>query len=123
MNNKDQTKTSYGINRCQQVTDQVGGKIKAATQTCINYLNNIPHVKDRQMTYFTHMMEALELGSGMFLGGVALFIHAFIPEVFEMTGSSMIKRLNERVVRNQRLVLNKNRMEDLRSSMKENDYR
>lgn len=124
MNNKDQTKSSRRFNRCHQATNQIGNKIKTATQTCINYLNNIPHVKERQMTYFTHMLEALELGSGMFLGGICLFIHAFIPEVFQMTGSTMIKTLNEQVVKKSNTYIKyDSKMEDLKLSMIRNDHR
>lgn len=103
--------------RCRQITYQLNDKIyeircrgtlkiKYIYSSVITYLNNIPHIKNNDMTYFSHMSEALDMGSNMMFGGIALFIHSIFPNVLTTTGSTIIKKLYERIIRKQRLLVN-----------------
>ncbi len=50
--------------------------------------------------YFQHMRHALSFTLGMFLGAVCCLVHAFLPFLFEQTGSKIVARLNDRMVVN-----------------------
>ncbi len=109
-------------NRCHQLTMFTANKMKNTGRLCIDYLNNISHIKDRNTTYFMHMLEAIELGSGMLIGGVALFIHSLFPVLFTSTGSDMIKKLYERVAKNHRMLLSSSRKDDVIFPVKRNHH-
>jgi hypothetical protein len=51
-------------------------------------------------TYRQHLQSALSFSFGMISGGVACFVHGIFPFLFTNTGSSMIRRLHERMVLN-----------------------
>jgi hypothetical protein len=53
-------------------------------------------------TYTEHMAAATSFSVRMLLGGIACFIHAFLPFLFVKTGSSIIEGLNDRMVVNRR---------------------
>jgi hypothetical protein len=56
-------------------------------------LNNIKHIKDNNTTYINHMKHAFTLSLKAGSASVILFIHAFIPFLFEKTGSNILKNI------------------------------
>jgi hypothetical protein len=50
--------------------------------------NFFSHLKEN---YFTHFSTSFSLSFKMFRGSLALFVHAFFPNVFEYTGSNILK--------------------------------
>jgi len=54
-------------------------------------LNSISHIKENNTTYFVHMRRALSLSLKTLSASIALFIHAVYPNIFEYTGSNIIK--------------------------------
>ncbi len=54
-------------------------------------LNSISHIKDNNTTYFVHIRRSLSLSFKSLQASIALFIHAIYPNIFEYTGSSLIK--------------------------------
>lgn len=50
-------------------------------------------------TYTQHMGTALSFAGPLFAAAFACLIHAFLPFLFKTTGSSIITRLHERMVR------------------------
>ena len=54
-------------------------------------LNSISHIKENNTTYFVHMRRAFSLSLKTLQASIALFIHAVYPNIFEYTGSSLIK--------------------------------
>ena len=61
------------------------------------------HLADVDETYTQHMWHAVRFAAAMFAGALACLVHAFVPFVFETTGSRCITRLNDRMVTNRRL--------------------
>ena len=57
------------------------------------YIVFLKHPKENNMTYFQHFQRAIKMSSKMFIGFIALFIHAFFPYFFEKTGTDTIKSL------------------------------
>jgi hypothetical protein len=51
-------------------------------------------------TYFEHMESALSFAGPLFLAACFCLVHAFLPFLFEKTGSSYVTRLHERMVVN-----------------------
>jgi hypothetical protein len=49
------------------------------------------HPKEQNMTYFQHLSKTLTLSFNMGKGTLYLFIHAFLPFLFEKDGSIIIK--------------------------------
>lgn len=54
-------------------------------------LNSISHIKENNTTYFVHMRRALSLSFKSLRASIALFVHAMYPNIFEYTGSNLIK--------------------------------
>ena len=54
-------------------------------------LNSISHIKENNTTYFVHMRRALSLSFKSLQASIALFVHAMYPNIFEYTGSNLIK--------------------------------
>lgn len=54
-------------------------------------LNSISHIKENNTTYFVHMRRALSLSFKSIQASIALFVHAIYPNIFEYTGSNLIK--------------------------------
>jgi hypothetical protein len=52
-------------------------------------------------TYGEHFGVAFRVGLAMVLGGLACFVHALFPKLFERTGSAAIKRLYAAIVARQ----------------------
>ncbi|MBM4218380.1 MAG: hypothetical protein FJ171_01840 [Gammaproteobacteria bacterium] len=51
-------------------------------------------------TYRQHFLMALGFGLHMIWGGLQCLVHAFVPGLFEKSGSNMIRELHERMVVN-----------------------
>ena len=54
-------------------------------------LNSISHIKENNTTYFVHMRRALRVSFKSLQASIALFVHAMYPNIFEYTGSNLIK--------------------------------
>jgi hypothetical protein len=50
-------------------------------------------------SYGEHLVRAVCFGTRMVFAGLACLIHGVLPFMFERTGSSAVKELNERMVR------------------------
>jgi len=59
-----------------------------------SHLNNVGE------SYFQHMRQALSFTWAMLTASLCCLIHAFIPSVFEKTGSRVVTRLYDRMVVN-----------------------
>lgn len=51
-------------------------------------------------TYLEHVGVALDFGFKMFVGALVCLVHAFLPFLFEKTGSRVITELHDRMVAN-----------------------
>ena len=51
------------------------------------------HLKDENVTYFQHWWFAIRFGLVMLLAGGCVIIHAFFPELFKTTGSSVVRAM------------------------------
>jgi hypothetical protein len=56
------------------------------------------HPQDVGETYTEHFGVAMRFSGAMIAGGLACAVHAVLPFCFTTTGSSTIRRLNERMV-------------------------
>lgn len=54
--------------------------------------------------YGQHMRSAFGFSFAMICGGLACFVHGIFPFLFTTTGSSTIRRLHERMIRNRAMV-------------------
>ena len=54
------------------------------------FLNTIDHIKKEETDYFSHMKRALTISLRLLGASLALSIHAFFPNKFKYTGSSII---------------------------------
>jgi hypothetical protein len=54
------------------------------------------HLTDVNKTYFQHLAFAFKSGILALGAGVALIIHGFIPSLFTVTGSTIVRSLNTR---------------------------
>lgn len=79
-------------------------KFKYYNQKFLEKINNIDHIKVQNITYFSHMKEALVMSSYMLFGSVTLLVHSIFPNILTTTGSSTIKQLYNKVVKNQKLI-------------------
>ena len=50
--------------------------------------------------YFEHMGQAMSFSAPLFLAAIACLGHAFLPFLFEKTGSKVITNLHDRMVTN-----------------------
>jgi hypothetical protein len=53
------------------------------------------HLTDNNTTYFKHMRRAISLCGQSLKASACFLIHAFIPDVFEYTGSDIIKKMSD----------------------------
>lgn len=52
-------------------------------------------------SYAKHFGVAARFGATLMAGGLACFVHAFFPRLFERTGSSTVKRLYSKMIARQ----------------------
>lgn len=57
------------------------------------------HPKSVGETYFEHFKMAFSFGFNMLVGGIACMIHAFLPNLFEKTGSNILLNVTHRFIR------------------------
>lgn len=62
----------------------------------------LKHPRSVGETYVEHMVAALSFGVTMIAAGIACVVHAFVPALFERTGSRTITELYGRMVTNRR---------------------
>jgi len=62
----------------------------------------LKHPRSVGETYVEHMTAALRFGLTMVAAGLACIVHAFLPALFERTGSRAIADLYGRMVTNRR---------------------
>jgi len=62
----------------------------------------LDHPRTVDESYGTHFVAASGFGMAMILGGLACLLHAVIPALCEKTGSTIIRRLHDRMVVNRR---------------------
>lgn len=55
------------------------------------------HLKEVGMNYIQHMAFALNTAFELFIAVIALVTHAFVPCLFEKTGSCIVKDVYERL--------------------------
>jgi hypothetical protein len=65
--------------------------------TILTHLDNIEHVKSRNMTYVEHLYHALYLSKESLIASLYLFVHAFFPVVFQSNGSVIINNLSSSI--------------------------
>ncbi len=63
----------------------------------LNKLDQVEHVKSRNMTYSDHFLVATYMGVDMIKGGVLLLIHAVFPNYFQSSGSDVIRNLHKKL--------------------------
>ena len=59
------------------------------------HLDNIEHLKTRNITYIDHLYHALYLSKESLKASLYLFVHAFFPFVFQSNGSTIINKLSK----------------------------
>ena len=57
----------------------------------------LKHPEEKRMTYLEHLKHALVLGLDTLTCSIIFIVHGIIPALFETTGSTMIKNLNEKL--------------------------
>lgn len=62
------------------------------------------HLRQIDESYTQHMKHALSFAFELGLASVACLLHAFLPFLFEKTGSSRVQRLHDRMVVNRHLL-------------------
>lgn len=60
------------------------------------------HPRSIDETYLQHLRAASWFAATMMVAGLACFVHALIPHLFQKTGSAAIERLHNRMVVNRR---------------------
>jgi Family of unknown function (DUF6356) len=68
----------------------------------VERLSFVEHPASVGETYTQHLRSAWSFSLGMLVGGIACFIHGLLPFFFVTTGSSMVRRLHDRMVVNRR---------------------
>ncbi len=54
----------------------------------------MPHLQEHGVSYFGHFRRSMRFSYISFKASIVFLIHAFIPEIFQDTGSNMILELN-----------------------------
>ncbi|SDD03039.1 hypothetical protein SAMN05444678_10852 [Sphingomonas sp. YR710] len=60
----------------------------------------LAHPRSVGESYGEHMGQALFFARHLLLGGVACLVHAFLPFLFERTGSGRVAMLHDRMITN-----------------------
>ena len=60
----------------------------------------LKHPDENKMTYLEHLKHALVLGIQTLGCSIVFIVHGFVPALFQNTGSTMIKNLNEKLIKN-----------------------
>jgi hypothetical protein len=57
----------------------------------------LKHPEEKGMRYVEHLKHSLSLGLEALCCSIVFIIHGIVPALFETTGSTMIKNLNEKL--------------------------
>jgi len=60
----------------------------------------LKHPEEQKMTYLEHLKHALALGLETLGCSIVFIVHGIIPALFQTTGSTMIKKLNQKLIKN-----------------------
>jgi len=60
----------------------------------------LKHPEEQKMTYLEHLTRALSFSLQTLGCSIVFIIHGFVPALFETTGSTMIKNLNQKFIKN-----------------------
>ena len=60
----------------------------------------LKHPEEKKMSYVEHLKHALSLGLETLGCSIIFIVHGIIPALFQTTGSTMIKNLNEKLIKN-----------------------
>jgi hypothetical protein len=60
----------------------------------------LKHPEEKKMSYVEHLKHALTLGLETLCCSIVFIVHGIVPVLFETTGSTMIKNLNEKLIKN-----------------------
>ena len=60
----------------------------------------VRHLQSVEESYFEHMLHALSFAVALFFAAVFCLLHAFLPFLFEKSGSSIVSKLHDRMVVN-----------------------
>ena len=63
----------------------------------LSKLDQVEHVKTRNMSYSDHFLVATYMGVDMIKGGVMLMVHAVFPNYFQSSGSDIIRSLHKKL--------------------------
>ena len=58
------------------------------------------HPEEKRMTYLEHLKHALVLGLDTLTCSIIFIVHGIVPALFQNTGSTMIKNLNQKLIKN-----------------------
>ena len=58
----------------------------------------LAHPRSINESYLEHQAYALKFSCSLIVAGLACFVHALVPALFERTGSTMVKRLHQEMV-------------------------
>jgi len=62
------------------------------------------HPRSVGESYFEHLLTATSFAGALLTAGLACFVHALVPHLFQKTGSAAIERLHDRMVVNRRRI-------------------
>lgn len=75
--------------------------LKKLSRDCLkrilSRLDQVDHVKTRNITYCEHFLLATYMGVDMIKGGVMLMVHAVFPNYFQSSGSDIIRSLHKKL--------------------------
>ena len=60
------------------------------------------HLREARLGYVEHFGVAVGIGSSLVTAGAACLLHAILPGIFTDKASSLVRRLNREIERNQR---------------------
>jgi hypothetical protein len=60
----------------------------------------LKHPEEQKMTYVEHLKHALLLGLETLGCSIVFIVHGIVPALFQTTGSTMIKNLNQKLIKN-----------------------
>ena len=58
------------------------------------------HPEEKGMSYVEHLKHSLSLGLEPLCCSIVFIVHGIVPALFQTTGSTMIKNLNKKLIKN-----------------------
>ncbi len=59
----------------------------------------LKHPEEQKMSYVEHLKHALALGFETLTCSIVFIVHGIVPALFQTTGSTMIKNLNQKLIK------------------------